>query len=143
MKATQPQKLTYRAAAAHATYARRFDPPAKAKSLNALWTYMDQDTRGCLMWFFGDSVRLVVRRFPLPSYAHLLSPAPRHMLWDLRYVSGYTPHRRLPYRPVELVTFAPVHGFFHGINRHRNGNYLLTIICHRNEFNPAASRCTY
>lgn len=102
---------------------------------------MDLHTPGCLMWFCGDSVLPIVRRFPLPSYAHLLAPAPRHMLWDLRYVSGYTPHRRQPYRAVELVTFAPVHGFFHGINRHSNGNYVLTIIRHRNEFNPAASRC--
>ncbi|NHR04357.1 hypothetical protein HA052_04020 [Chromobacterium haemolyticum] len=143
MKVSTPQKLTYRATAAHATYARRFDPPANAKSLNALWTYIDPATHDCLMWFCGDSVRLTVRRFPLPSHAHLLAPKPRQMLWSVRYFSGYTPYRLQPYRPVELVTFAPVHGFFHGINRHRNGNYLLTIIRHRNEFNPAASRCTY
>ena len=75
----------------------------------------------------------------LPSYAFLLAPRPRHMLWSVRYIGQR--NRQQPYRPVELVTFAPVHGFFHGINRHHNGNYLLTIIRHRNEFNPAASRC--
>lgn len=137
MKASQPQKLTYSHSGYHVYRSKR------AQALHAFFVATWSVTSG-LCFYIKAMHQRVAKPFyrVLPSYAHLLAPKPRHMLWDLRYVSGYTPHRRQPYRPVELVTFAPVHAFFHGIFRNRNGN-ALTIIRHRNEFNPAASRCTY
>ncbi|BBH12970.1 hypothetical protein [Chromobacterium haemolyticum] len=135
MEASQPQKLTYRVSA-YGTHARRFDPPANAKALNALWTYMDLHTPGCLMWFCGDSVPPVVRRFPFPSYAHLLAPKPRHMLWSL-HDAGHR-SRQQQYRSVDLATFAPVAGFFYEIICHCNGNYISTFIFHRNAFIPVS-----
>ncbi|QOD84902.1 hypothetical protein [Chromobacterium haemolyticum] len=139
MKASQPQKLTYRlhdvicpSWAVHRS--------SRAKAVHGFHSAFCRDySRSLLVSPDIDARDRPLSLQCLPSYAHLLAPKPRHMLWSVRYIGQR--NRQQPYRPVELVTFAPVHGFFHGINRHGNGNYLLMIIRHRNEFNPAASRC--
>lgn len=143
MKASQPEKLTYRLHDEISPF-WAVHRSARAKSLHGFHSALERDyARGLRVSPDVDAEDRPLSLQCLPSHAHLLAPKLRQMLWSVRYFSGYTPHRLEQYRPVELVLFVPVHGFFHGINRHRNGNYLLTMIRHRNVFDPAASRCTY
>ena len=133
MKANQPQKLTY-SDSGYLVYRSK-----RAQALHPFFVATWSVTSG-LRFYIKAMYQRVAKPFyrVLPSYAHLLAPKPRRMLWSVRYLGQR--NRQQPYRPGEVVTFAPVHAFFHGIFRNRNGN-SLTIIRHRNEFNPAASCC--
>ncbi|WP_156038888.1 hypothetical protein [Chromobacterium haemolyticum] len=138
MKASQPQKLTYRLHDEISPF-WAVHRSARAKALHGFHSVLERDyARGLRVSPDVDTEDRPLSLQCMPSHAHLLAPKPRHMFWSVRYIGQRNPQQ--PYRPVEVVTFAPVHAFFHGIFRNRNGN-SLTIIRHRNEFNPAASRC--